>query len=92
MPAETLPEGVLSDVPADLEALVTTAAVQPGQLLTHSMFGTAASTGSGLAIPEGKLAVTARVRSNVFSPEALSAGAKVVIFYTYTPISDDRPR
>ena len=92
MPAETLPEGVLSDVPADLEALVTTAAVQPGQLLTHSMFGTAASTGSGLAIPEGKLAITARVRSNVFSPETLSAGAKVVIFYTYTPISDDRPR
>jgi len=89
MPADTLPEGALGDVPADLEALVMTAAVQPGQLLLRAMFGTAASTGSGLAIPDGKLAVTARVRSNVFSPEAVSAGAKVAIFYTYTPISDD---
>jgi pilus assembly protein CpaB len=89
MPAETLPEGVLGDVPADLEALVLTAALPPGRLLTRAMFGTAASTGSGLAIPEGMLAVTARVRSNVFSPEALSAGSKVAIFYTYTPVSDD---
>jgi pilus assembly protein CpaB len=89
MPAESLPEDALGEVPADLAALVTTGAVPRGWLLMRSMFGTAASTGSGLAIPDGMLAVTARVRSNVFSPEALSAGSKVAIFYTYTPVSNN---
>ncbi|RKN46234.1 Flp pilus assembly protein CpaB [Micromonospora endolithica] len=88
MPAETLPEDSLGEVGADLDALVVTAPVQRGQLLLRAMFGTAVRDGSGLVIPDGQLAITARVRSNVFGPTTVQAGTRVAIFYTYTPVDD----
>lgn len=88
MPAETLPEDALVRVDPDLEALVTTAAVQPGQLLLRAMFGTAVRDGSGLVIPDGQLAITARVKSTVFNPTSVQPGARVAIFYTYTPMNE----
>jgi pilus assembly protein CpaB len=90
MPAETLPDDAVQDVGADLQALVTTATVQRGQLLLRVMFGTAVSSSSGMAIPDGKLAVAARVKATVFGPGAVRAGVKVAIFYTYTPAADDK--
>ncbi|MGN9812303.1 Flp pilus assembly protein CpaB [Micromonospora sp. BQ11] len=88
MPAETLPEDALGQVGADLDALVVTAPVQRGQLLLRAMFGTAVRNGSGLVIPDGQMAITARVRSNVFGPATVQAGARVAIFYTYTPLDE----
>ncbi|MFF5175553.1 RcpC/CpaB family pilus assembly protein [Micromonospora sp. NPDC000089] len=90
MPAETLPADALGKVGAELDALVITAAVQRGQLLLRPMFGTTVPGGAGLAIPDGQLAVTARVKSNVFGPASVQAGTKVAIFYTYTPVNDGR--
>ncbi len=89
MPAETVPEDTLSAVEADLDALVTTAAVQRGQLVSRTMFGTAVS-GSGLVIPDGKLAIAAKVKSPVFGPGSVRAGTKVAIFYTYTPLEKNK--
>ncbi|SCG50906.1 RcpC/CpaB family pilus assembly protein [Micromonospora inositola] len=91
MPVETLPEDALEQVSGNLDALVTTAPVQRGQLLLRAMLGTALTNGSGLAIPDGQLAITARVKSTVFGPASLRAGARVAIFYTYTP-ADERKR
>jgi pilus assembly protein CpaB len=88
MPAETLPDDVLQQVGADLEGLVTTATVQRGQLLLRVMFGTRVGGVAGLVIPDGKMAVTARVRANVFGPASVRAGTRVAIFYTYTPIDE----
>jgi pilus assembly protein CpaB len=88
MPSESLPEDALQQVGADLEALVTTAPVQRGQLLLRAMFGTKVSNATGLVVPDGKLAITARVKSNVFSPESIRPGTRVAIFYTYTPADE----
>ncbi|PWU51970.1 hypothetical protein DLJ46_03965 [Micromonospora globispora] len=90
MPVETLPEDALEQVSGSLDALVTTAPVQRGQLMLRAMFGTAVANGSGLAIPDGQMAVTARVKSAVFGPASLRAGARVAIFYTYTPMDEQK--
>lgn len=90
MPVETLPEDALEQVSGSLDALVTTAPVQRGQLMLRAMFGTAVANGSGLAIPDGQMAITARVKSAVFGPASLRAGARVAIFYTYTPMDDQK--
>jgi pilus assembly protein CpaB len=88
MPVETLPEDALERVGNDLDALVTTANVQRGQLLLRAMFGTTVKNGTGVVIPEGQMAITARVKAAVFGPASLQAGAQVAIFYTYTPVDD----
>ncbi|MGC5018945.1 Flp pilus assembly protein CpaB [Micromonospora sp. DT47] len=90
MPVETLPEDALEQVSGNLDALVTTAPVQRGQLLLRPILGTAVTSGSGLAIPDGQMAITARVKSTVFGPASLRAGARVAIFYTYTPLGEQR--
>lgn len=90
MPVETLPEDALEQVSGSLDGLVTTAPVQRGQLMLRAMFGTAVANGSGLAIPDGQMAITARVKSAVFGPASLRAGARVAIFYTYTPMDDQK--
>ncbi|MGC1212399.1 MAG: RcpC/CpaB family pilus assembly protein [Micromonospora sp.] len=90
MPVETLPEDALEQVNGSLDALVTTAPVQRGQLMLRAMFGSAVAGGSGLAIPDGQMAITARVKSTVFGPASLRAGARVAIFYTYTPMDDQK--
>jgi pilus assembly protein CpaB len=89
MPAETVPEETLGAVEADLDALVTTAPVQRGQLVLRTMFGTAVNR-SGIAIPDGKLAIAAKVKSAVFGPGAVRAGTRVAIFYTYTPLKPNQ--
>lgn len=90
MPVETLPEDALEQLTSNLDALVTTAPVQRGQLLLRTMLGTAVANGTGLAIPDGQMAITARVKSAVFGPASLRPGARVAIFYTYTPMDDDK--
>lgn len=90
MPVETLPEDALEQVSGSLDGLVTTAPVQRGQLMLRAMLGTAVTNGSGLAIPDGQMAITARVKSAVFGPASLRAGARVAIFYTYTPMDDQK--
>jgi pilus assembly protein CpaB len=89
MPAETVPEDTLGAVEADLDALVTTAIVQRGQLVSRTMFGTAVNR-SGIAIPDGKLAIAAKVKSPVFGPGTVRAGTRVAIFYTYTPLKPNQ--
>jgi len=88
MPAQTLPDGVLEQMSSDLDRLVVTAAVQRGQLLLRVMFGAATRNAAGVAVPDGQIAITARVRGNVFGPGLVHPGVKVAIFYTYTPLDD----
>jgi pilus assembly protein CpaB len=88
MPAESLPPDALGQVTGDLDGLVVTASVQRGQLLLRAMFGTSAKTRTGLVVPDGQIAITAKVKNNVFGPGAVQPGTKVAIFYTYTPLDD----
>jgi pilus assembly protein CpaB len=88
MPAQSLPPDSVAQLTADLDALVVTSAVQRGQLLLRAMFGTATRNGTGLAVPDGQIAITAQVKGSVFGPGAVQPGVKVAIFYTYTPVDD----
>jgi len=91
MAAATVPEDAMTAIaPAD-DALVLTADLQAGYMLLRPMLGTAVSKGSGVAMPEGRLAVDARITSTVFSPRSVGPGARVVVFYTYTPASPEKP-
>jgi pilus assembly protein CpaB len=88
MPVEAVPDGVLEQMTADLDTLVVTAPVQRGQLLLRVMFGTPTRNASGLVVPDGQIAITARVKANVFGPGSVQPGVKVAVFYTYTPLDD----
>jgi pilus assembly protein CpaB len=87
MPAETVPDDALANIGADLDGLVTTAAVQRGQLLLRSMFGTAVANGSGQVIPEGKMLVPVVFKG--IGAAAVQAGSRIVIFVTYTADKND---
>jgi pilus assembly protein CpaB len=82
LPAASVPADALGAVTSDVSALVTDAAVQPGQLLLRPMFVTAAQTTNGLAVPVGMFAVAIQF----CVPEAvagnLQPGSKVAVFDT----------
>jgi pilus assembly protein CpaB len=88
MPAETLPPDTLAQLTADLDQLVVTGPVQRGQLLLRAMFGTPTKNAAGVIVPDGDLAITAKVKANAFGPGSVRPGVKVAIFYTYTPVDD----
>src|SRR5689334_3560540 len=52
VPASTVPDDALSDIPTDLDALVVTADVQPRQIIMRGMFGQSTQLSGGLTIPE----------------------------------------
>ncbi|MBN1173710.1 MAG: hypothetical protein JXA67_16180 [Micromonosporaceae bacterium] len=88
MPRETLPEDALETIGGDLEDLAVTAEVQRGQLLLRAMLGKGASGAGGLSIPDGMVAVAARVKASTFGPGTVTVGSKVAVFYTYTPLDE----
>jgi pilus assembly protein CpaB len=84
LPASSVPADALSSITPGLGPLVTSAAVQPGQVLLRPMLVTAAQATSGVALPAGMIAVTIAL----CMPEAVAGdvqpGAKVEVFDTYT--------
>jgi pilus assembly protein CpaB len=88
MPAETLPDDALPEIGSELASAVATADVQRGQLLLRAMFDQRVAAGPGVAIPEGMVAVAARMKAFTFSPGLIAVGSKVAIFYTYTPVDE----
>lgn len=84
MPADTVPAGVLSEIPSDLTQLVAVADIAPGQLVLRSMFGEDRPTTSGLTIPDGKVAVTVALGATQEVAGYVKAGSKVAVFDTYT--------
>jgi pilus assembly protein CpaB len=82
LPAASVPADAITALTPTLSGLVTSAAVQPGQLLLRQMLVTQSQTTSGLSIPRGMVAV-----SVLFcTPEAVAgnvhAGSKVAVFDT----------
>ncbi|HEX6076965.1 MAG TPA: Flp pilus assembly protein CpaB [Micromonosporaceae bacterium] len=90
MPAETVPPGTLDQVGQELDDLVVTSDVQGSQLLLRGMFGDAVKSTGGLAIPEGKMAVSVQL----LSPEQVAGfvrpGATIAIFDTFTMAGNNR--
>jgi pilus assembly protein CpaB len=91
MPAETVPENALEEISADLAKLVATADVQAGQLVLKPMFAAAKPTSSGLAIPEGKVAVTIELGAPQRVAGYVKAGSQIAVFDTHT-VLDEKSR
>ena len=83
LPASAVPPNALDSI-AGLESLVTSTAIQPGELLLRPMLVEKGQTTGGIAIPAGDMAVTAQL----CMPEAVAgnvkAGSYVAVFDTYT--------
>lgn len=83
MPAETVPADVVGSVDTDLASLVANADIQAGQLVLRPMFVAKQQQTGGLAIPDGKLAVSIRVAAAPRVAGYVQAGSKVAVFDTF---------
>ncbi|NIK59095.1 Flp pilus assembly protein CpaB [Kribbella shirazensis] len=89
MPASSVPSDAVAEITPAQEALVTSSDLSPGQLLRTSVLVTAAQATGGLAIPDGKVAVTI----TLCTPEAVAGnvreGSDVAVFGTLVAGSND---
>ncbi|HLL69368.1 MAG TPA: RcpC/CpaB family pilus assembly protein [Micromonosporaceae bacterium] len=89
LPATSVPRDAMTKVEADLDALVLTADVQPRQVLLRGAFEEDTNLTGGLAIPDGKIAVTIEVPGGA-ALQFIRPGSKVVVFDTFS--SEDGKR
>ncbi|HEY7429745.1 MAG TPA: RcpC/CpaB family pilus assembly protein [Streptosporangiaceae bacterium] len=82
MPASSVPSNALHSL-AGLGSLVTSSAIQPGQLLLQPMLVQKAQATGGVAIPVGKLAVTVQLCLPAAVAGYVHAGSQVAVFDTY---------
>ncbi|WP_350276405.1 Flp pilus assembly protein CpaB [Kribbella sp. HUAS MG21] len=89
LPASSVPSDAVAEISPAQEALVTSSDLSPGQLLRNSVLVTAAQATGGLAIPDGKVAVTI----TLCTPEAVAGnirvGSDVAVFGTLVVGSND---
>lgn len=83
LPATSVPSDAMSKLDADLDALVLTADVQPRQVLLRGAFEEPTNLTGGLAIPEGRIAVTIEVPGGA-ALRFIRPGSKVVVFDTFS--------
>jgi Flp pilus assembly protein CpaB len=84
MPAATVPKDAMAKIDAALDSLALTADVQPRQLLLGGMFDEATRTSGGLALPEGRLAVSVEMSAAGRVAGYVRPGSKVAVFDTFT--------
>ncbi len=83
LPQSSVPVDAVHSVTPDIAKLVTSYAVQPGQLLLHSMLVPAAQVTGAIAIPQGKLAVTVQVCLAADVAGYVQPGSNIAVFDTY---------
>jgi pilus assembly protein CpaB len=84
MPAASVPSDAVSAIDAGLEPLVVTSDLQARQLVLRGAFGEAAVSTGGLALPDGKVAVTVEIGDAERVAGHVEAGAEVAVFDTFT--------
>jgi pilus assembly protein CpaB len=82
MPQSSVPVDAMSAVDTSLEKLAVNADVQTRQLLLRGAFGAPTATTGGLALPEGKIAVSISAAGTVGG--FVRPGAEVAIFDSFT--------
>jgi pilus assembly protein CpaB len=83
LPTSSVPADAVHSVTPDIAGLVTSYAVQPGQLLLHSMLVPAAQVTGAIAIPQGKMAVTVQVCLQADVAGYVQPGSYIAVFDTY---------
>ncbi|MEV4642315.1 RcpC/CpaB family pilus assembly protein [Actinoplanes sp. NPDC049548] len=84
MPAATVPGTALGEVDEQLDMLVLTADVAPSRLLLRGMFAEPSQVTGGLAVPDGKLAVSVQVTAAARVAGYVRPGSRVAVFTTFT--------
>lgn len=82
LPASSVSSDAVTEITPAQESLVTSSDLTPGQLVLKSMLVTAAQATGGLAIPEGKVAVTITLCSPEVVAGNVKAGSDVAVFGT----------
>lgn len=83
MPALSVPDEALSEVPESLHDLVLTSDLQPSAMLLSGMFGPPTRLSGGLQVPETMLAVSVEIDVDEQVAGFVRPGAQVAIFNTY---------
>jgi pilus assembly protein CpaB len=84
MPAATVPPTGVEEIDDQLAALSVTADLQPSQLLLRGMFGESTRVSGGLALPEGKMAVSVEMTAAARVAGFVRPGSTVAVFDTFT--------
>lgn len=89
MPRSTVPADVIDGIGPDLDKLVVTSTIASGQLLLRANFGTRSAMNTGLALPEGMMAVTVATGAPEQVAGYVQTGSEIAIFVTYRKIEPD---
>jgi pilus assembly protein CpaB len=92
MPKASVPSDALPEIGPELDKLVVTSSIAPGQILLAANFGEQSKVTSGLALPEGKMAVTVETGAPEQVAGYVQAGSQVTIFLTYTVVEPNGTR
>ncbi|HET9517714.1 MAG TPA: RcpC/CpaB family pilus assembly protein [Actinoplanes sp.] len=84
MPAATVPPDAIAEIDDLLATLAVTAELQPSQLLLRGMFGSSTRASGGLALPDGKMAVSVELTAAARVAGYVRPGSKVAVFDTFT--------
>lgn len=83
MPGGHVPADAMGVLDAALDTLAVTAEVQPRQLLLRGNLGESTQTSGGLAVPDGKIAVSVEITPTGRVAGFVRPGAMVAVFDTY---------
>ena len=92
MPKTSVPSDALPEIGPELDKLVVTSSIAAGQILLAANFGEQSKVTSGLALPEGKMAVTVETGAPEQVAGYVQAGSQVAIFLTYTVVEPNGTR
>jgi pilus assembly protein CpaB len=83
MPKASVPQDALATIDGERTRQVITSNIPVGQLLLAANFGDQSSVTSGLALPEGKMAITVQTGAPEQVAGYVRVGSQVAIFLTY---------
>jgi pilus assembly protein CpaB len=92
LPKVSVPADALSEIGTDLDDLVLTSNVAIGQVLLSANFGRRSEVTSGLALPDGKMAVTVETGAPEQVAGYVQPGSQVAVFLTYEVLDNKGDR
>jgi pilus assembly protein CpaB len=87
IPASNSPTDALATVGSSMSGMVATADLQPGQIVMRQNFGALVPTTSGLAIPDGMMALSLMVATPADVAGYVQPKSEVAIFDTFKLVS-----
>jgi pilus assembly protein CpaB len=89
LPKGSVPSDALPDVSAELDKLVVTSSIAPGQVLMLAMFGEQSKVTSGLNLPDGTMAVTVETGAPEQVAGYVRPGSRIAVFLTYNMLDEE---